>query len=174
MHTIAPKHFAALTLPLLKIRFNKPAAGLTRAIVRQTNTVNRRSQAPGSGTGAVPPKSTVRVRSVKLTELVMGKSGGSALGPVRLEMSNWPALPGKIKSQERTATGNVALVEASVASITTRSPSNKCGESESVTLNGARMLPEPTGSPVVGLKRPVRVALIGIGFVPPIGIAVPL
>src|SRR5215472_3043116 len=168
------KDFASGTVAPLNIRFNKPATGRPRTVITQVSPVRSRSQAPGSGTDDVPPKFTVKVRSVILTEVVIGKSGGSAFGPVRLVMSNSPALPGKIRSQERTATGNRADVTASVASMTTRSPSRRCGKSESVTLNGVRMLPDPTGIPEVGLKLPVKVALTGIGFVPPIGIAVPL
>jgi len=72
------------------MRFKRFAAGLARVTVAPSNTVTIRSHVAGSGTGVVPPKSTLKVRSVRLTELVIGKSGGSAFGPVRLVMSNCP------------------------------------------------------------------------------------
>jgi hypothetical protein len=62
-----------------------------------------------------------------------------------------------------------------VALITAVSPSFKKGESarKIVKLEAIVTIPDPAFT-IVGLKVPVNVASIGTGFVPPIGLAVPL
>lgn len=173
-NTAGNRRIAVLEVPILKIAFKAQPSLVSRSARRQKSPAIKSVQVPGSGvTLVVPPKSTVNVRSESVTVVEIGKSGGSEFGPVRFKMSNSPALPGKIASQESTATGYVVVPET--ASITALSPSTNVGEPESVAVNVESIVADPElVDTAVGLNVPVNVAPVGVGFVPPIGIAVPL
>src|ERR1017187_7580747 len=63
---------------------------------------------PGPKVVLLPPtKCTTRLRLDRFNSVRIGKVGGAAFGPDRFTMSNWPALPGKVTSQETYPTATV-------------------------------------------------------------------